>query len=93
MRLKLLKVGALVRINVRRITIAIASACRWQHKFALHMRVLRLIRLHGLIHGVFADIVSILVFCQEERPLLDWTCLSKRQVSACWTRRGLWLRG
>jgi hypothetical protein len=30
-----LKVGALVRVSVRRIKIAIASACPWQEEFAL----------------------------------------------------------
>ena len=34
-RLKLLKIGALVRISVRRIKIAMASACPWQHEFGL----------------------------------------------------------
>jgi Transposase DDE domain group 1 len=34
-RLKLLKIGALVRISVRRIKIAMASACPWQDEFAL----------------------------------------------------------
>ena len=34
-RLKLLKIGALVRVSVRRIKIAMASACPWQHEFAL----------------------------------------------------------
>jgi Transposase DDE domain group 1 len=34
-RLKLLKIGALVRISVRRIKIAMASACPWQHEFRL----------------------------------------------------------
>jgi hypothetical protein len=34
-RLKLLKIGALVRISVRRVTVAMASACPWQHEFAL----------------------------------------------------------
>jgi hypothetical protein len=34
-RLKLLKLGALVRVSVRRIKIAIASACPWQDEFAL----------------------------------------------------------
>jgi hypothetical protein len=39
-RLKLLKLGALVRISVRRIKIAIASACPWQDQFALaHIRL------------------------------------------------------
>ena len=33
-RLKLLKLGALVRVSVRRITIAIASACPARHEFA-----------------------------------------------------------
>ena len=32
-RLKLLKIGALVRISVRRIKIAMASACPYQHEF------------------------------------------------------------
>ena len=39
-RLKLLKIGALVRISVRRVSIAMASACPWQHEFALaHARL------------------------------------------------------
>src|SRR6185312_15057069 len=39
-RLKLLKLGALVRISVRRIRIAMASACPWQAEFALaHARL------------------------------------------------------
>jgi len=39
-RLKLLKLGALVRISVRRIKFAIASACPWQDEFALaHLRL------------------------------------------------------
>ena len=39
-RRKLLKLGALVRISVRRIKFAIASACPWQHEFALaHARL------------------------------------------------------
>jgi Transposase DDE domain group 1 len=39
-RLKLLKLGALVRISVRRIKFAIASACPWQNEFALaHARL------------------------------------------------------
>jgi hypothetical protein len=39
-RLKLLKLGALVRISVRRIKLAIASAYPWQHEFALaHARL------------------------------------------------------
>jgi hypothetical protein len=39
-RLKLLKLGALVRISVRRIKFAIASACPWQDEFALaHARL------------------------------------------------------
>ena len=39
-RLKLLKVGALVRVSVRRIHIAMASACPSQHAFALaHARL------------------------------------------------------
>ena len=38
-RLKLLKIGALVRISVRRIKVAMASACPWQDEFALaHVR-------------------------------------------------------
>ncbi len=35
MRLKLLKIGALVRISVRRVTVAMASACPWRQEFAL----------------------------------------------------------
>ena len=39
-RLKLLKIGALVRISVRRVKIAMASACPWQCEFALaHARL------------------------------------------------------
>jgi hypothetical protein len=39
-RLKLLKLGALVRISVRRIKLAMASACPWQDEFALaHLRL------------------------------------------------------
>jgi len=34
-RLKLLKIGAWVRVSVRRVTIAMASACPWQREFAL----------------------------------------------------------
>jgi hypothetical protein len=37
-RLKLLKLGALVRISVRRIKVAMASACPWQDEFALAHR-------------------------------------------------------
>jgi hypothetical protein len=41
-RLKLLKPGALVRISVRRIKVAMASACPWQDAFALaHARLCR----------------------------------------------------
>ena len=39
-RLKLLKIGALVRISVRRIKVAMASACPFQHEFTLaHARL------------------------------------------------------
>jgi len=39
-RLKLLKLGALVRISVRRIKLAMASACPYQHEFSLaHARL------------------------------------------------------
>src|SRR5690242_13901543 len=39
-RLKLLKLGALVRISVRRIKVAMSSACPWQNEFALaHVRL------------------------------------------------------
>ncbi len=40
-RLKLLKIGALVRVSVRRIKIAMASACPWQDAFALAQARLR----------------------------------------------------
>jgi hypothetical protein len=40
-RLKLLKIGALVRTSVRRVAIAMASACPWQHEFALAHAMLR----------------------------------------------------
>jgi len=39
-RLKLLKLGALVRISVRRVKVAIASASPWRDEFALaHLRL------------------------------------------------------
>jgi hypothetical protein len=39
-RLKLLKLGALVRLSVRRIKVAMASACPWQDEFAFaHARL------------------------------------------------------
>jgi len=39
-RLKLLKVGALVRISVRRVAFAMASGCPWQPEWALaHARL------------------------------------------------------
>jgi hypothetical protein len=39
-RLKLFKIGALVRVSVRRIKIAMASACPYQNEFALaHLRL------------------------------------------------------
>ena len=39
-RLKLLKIGALVRVSVRRIKVAMSSACPWQDEFALaHIRL------------------------------------------------------
>jgi hypothetical protein len=39
-RLRLLKIGALIRVSVRRIKIAMASACPWQDAFALaHARL------------------------------------------------------
>ena len=40
-RLKLLKIGALVRLSVRRVTVAMASACPFQHEFALAHALLR----------------------------------------------------
>jgi hypothetical protein len=41
-RLKLLKLGALVRVSVRRIKVAMASACPWQDMFELaHIRLSR----------------------------------------------------
>ena len=39
-RLKLLKIGALVRVSVRRVTVAMASTCPYQHEYALaHARL------------------------------------------------------
>ena len=39
-RLKLLKLGALLRVSVRRIKVSMASACPWQDEFALaHARL------------------------------------------------------
>ena len=44
-RLKLLKLGALVRVSVRRVKIAMASACPWQCEFALaHSRLVNAAR-------------------------------------------------
>jgi hypothetical protein len=40
-RLKLLKIGAQVRVSVRRIHVALASACLWQHEFGLAHALLR----------------------------------------------------
>jgi Transposase DDE domain group 1 len=40
-RLKLLKIGALVRVSARRIKVAMASACPSQHEFALPHAMLR----------------------------------------------------
>jgi hypothetical protein len=40
-RLRLLKIGALVRLSVRRVMFAMASACPWQHEFALAHALLR----------------------------------------------------
>ena len=40
-RLKLLKMGALVRVSVRRVAVAIASACPFHHEFALAHALLR----------------------------------------------------
>ena len=40
-RLKLLKLGALVRVSVRRVKIAMASACPWQDEFELAHALLR----------------------------------------------------
>src|SRR3954464_10253904 len=39
--LRLLKIGALVRVSVRRVMFAMASACPWQHEFALAHALLR----------------------------------------------------
>jgi len=39
-RLKMLKIGSLVRVGVRRIKVAMASACPYAHEFALtHARI------------------------------------------------------
>jgi hypothetical protein len=40
-RLKLLNIGALVRVSVRRVSVAMASACPFQHEFALAHAFLR----------------------------------------------------
>ena len=40
-RLKLLKIGALVRVSVRRVAVAMASACPFQHEFTLAYAFLR----------------------------------------------------
>jgi Transposase DDE domain group 1 len=41
LRLQLLKIGALVRVSVRRVSIGMASAHPWQHEFALAHAMLR----------------------------------------------------
>jgi len=39
-RLKLFKIGALVRVSVRRVKIAMGSACSYENEFALaHLRL------------------------------------------------------
>ena len=40
-RLRLLKIGALVRVSVRRVSIAMASGCPWQPEWALAHAMLR----------------------------------------------------
>ena len=40
-RLKLLKIGALVRVSVRRVAVAMASVCPFRHEFALAHAFLR----------------------------------------------------
>ena len=40
-RLRLLKIGALVRVSVRRVSVAMASGCPWQHEWALAHAMLR----------------------------------------------------
>jgi hypothetical protein len=40
-RRTLLKIGALVRVSVRRVSVAMASACPFQHEFALAHALLR----------------------------------------------------
>ena len=40
-RMKLLKIGALVRVSVRRIMVSMASACPFRHEFALAHALLR----------------------------------------------------
>lgn len=40
-RLKLLKIGVLARLSVRCVTVAMASACPYQHEFALAHAYLR----------------------------------------------------
>jgi hypothetical protein len=40
-RLRVLKIGALVRVSVRRVVLAMASACPWKHEFALAHALLR----------------------------------------------------
>jgi hypothetical protein len=40
-RLRRLRIGALVRLSVRRVVVAMASACPWQHEFALAHAMLR----------------------------------------------------
>jgi hypothetical protein len=41
LRLRLLKIGGLVKISVRRVAVAMASAYPWQHEFALAHAMLR----------------------------------------------------
>jgi len=67
-RLKLLKIGALVRVSVRRIKVAMSSACPWQNEFALaHVR---------LRHAAAWHEPDIAQSTYIPTTLPDWRCCS-----------------
>ena len=68
-RLKLLKIGALVRLSVRRINVAIASSCPLQNVFALAHARLRSFAANGCV-------------CLMARALLSWLTFRWRTLAS-----------
>src|SRR6201981_1044822 len=67
-RLKLLKIGALGRISVRRIKVAMSSACPWQNEFAVaHVRLRHAATYHEPDTAQSTNIPT---------TLPDWRCCS-----------------